>query len=539
MFLHVQKTRNRHWFMPLELRWKLSGPLRPFWYGRYEVNGKRYCPNLGVKIAGTPPASMSLMDEGDAAFERSRATAQAKLDSIVEEARSKRNAAGLVERLYEIRTGETIPSVKLAGLEEEWGRISRKRKPNVRYASQCRSTLKRFVGFVHAQNPNAQEISQVTRTVARDFMDAEERRGIAGKTWNDVLKLLRSTFRHLLPQGNINPFDGLVGKETETIYRKPFNPEELKKILDAAKDDEFIRPIVVTGVCTAMRRGDCCLLKWRDVDLDKGFVTVKTNKTGVTVDIPIIPLLFDELSARKGKGEALVFPDQAEMYLENPDGITWRVKKILALALGGGEASDALPGLPAEEAMQKGAGYIASLPEGPRKERMQTVFNHYMSGKKASEAAALAGVSKGSVSGYLNEVEARIRCHIVRGRHHGPSLTARLKNDNGLLSAEREGGARSASIRDFQSFRVTWVTLALTAGVPLELVQKVTGHRTAEIVLKHYFQPGREDFRRALQSAIVSGEIEWMQTGRFRMGSSSVEFSSTDSLKILLPSSPL
>jgi hypothetical protein len=37
----------------------------------------------------------------------------------------------------------------------------------------------------------------------------------------------------------------------------------------------------------------------------------------------------------------------------------------------------------------------------------------------------------------------------------------------------------------------------------------------------------------------VSGEIEWMQTGRFRMGSSSVEFSSTDSLKILLPSSPL
>ena len=153
----------------------------------------------------------------------------------------------------------------------------------------------------------------MTRTVARDFMDAEERRGIAGETWNDVLKLLRSTFRHLLPQGSINPFDGLVGKETETIYRKPFNPEELKKILDAAKDDEFIRPIVVTGVCTAMRRGDCCLLKWRDVDLDKGFVTVKTNKTGVTVDIPIFPLLFDELSAREGKGEALVFPDQAEI----------------------------------------------------------------------------------------------------------------------------------------------------------------------------------------------------------------------------------
>jgi hypothetical protein len=37
----------------------------------------------------------------------------------------------------------------------------------------------------------------------------------------------------------------------------------------------------------------------------------------------------------------------------------------------------------------------------------------------------------------------------------------------------------------------------------------------------------------------ATGEIEWMQTWRFRMGSSSSGFSSTDSLKILLPSSPV
>ena len=72
----------------------------------------------------------------------------------------------------------------------------------------------------------------------------------------------------------------------------------------------------------------------------------------------------------------------------------------------------------------------------------------------------------------------------------------------GEIHAERKEGLRRASVRDFHSFRVTWVTLALTAGVPLELVQKVTGHRTTDIVLKHYFQPGREEFRRALQSAM-------------------------------------
>jgi integrase len=72
----------------------------------------------------------------------------------------------------------------------------------------------------------------------------------------------------------------------------------------------------------------------------------------------------------------------------------------------------------------------------------------------------------------------------------------------GEIHVTRKEGLRRASVRDFHSFRVTWVTLALTAGVPLELVQKVTGHKTAEIVLKHYFQPGREAFRQALQIAM-------------------------------------
>jgi hypothetical protein len=57
-------------------------------------------------------------------------------------------------------------------------------------------------------------------------------------------------------------------------------------------------------------------------------------------------------------------------------------------------------------------------------------------------------------------------------------------------------------VRDFHSFRVTWITLALSAGVPLELVQRVTGHRTVEVVLKHYFRPGRKDFKQRILAAM-------------------------------------
>ena len=423
-----------------------------------------------------------------------------------------------MEKLYEIKTGEAVKSVRLTNLSEEWLKIARKRKPDDRYASQCQSTLKRFAEFVQKLNPKAEEIAHVTRTVARSFMDAEEKRGVTPKTWNDVLKLLRATFMHLLPAGAINPFSDMPTRETETVFRIPFTPEELKAIMDVARDDEFIRPILVTGICTAMRRGDCCLLEWPDVDMERRFITVKTAKTGQTVSIPIFPMLHDELKELAGTGhgkgkkrEGYVFPDQAKMYLENPDGITWRVKKILAVALGESEPDGSIKGEDApkkleevsdDTARKRGEEYIAKLDAGEKKQRMAKVFDLYVGGKRVCDVAEALEISKGSVSGYLNEIEAAVDCRIVRGHGDGPSMTGRLNADTGLLWVKREGGTRRASVRDFHSFRVTWVTLALTAGVPLELVQKVTGHKTTDIVLKHYFQPGREAFRQALQTAM-------------------------------------
>ena len=489
--------------MPIEMRKQRDGRLRETWYGRYEVNGRLHYVNLDIKIAGTPPAS--IRDQGDGPFERSRAAAQAKLDQIVRDSRSTENSARLVEKLYEIKTGEAIKSVKLDELAEEWAKIPRRREPDERYASQCQSTLRRFAVFVRQENTKADELAHVNRAAARAFMDAEMKRGVAAKTWNDTLKLLRATFKYLLPAGAINPFSDTPTKDTETVFRIPFTPEELKAIVEVARDDEFIRPLLVTGICTAMRRGDCCLLKGDDVDMQRRFITVKTAKTGVTVSIPIFPMLYDELAKRTIKPGKYVFADQAAMYRENPDGITWRVKKVLAVALReGGEDGDKniLPELSAEAMRRRGHEYIAKLPDSPKKEHMKTVFDLYAGGKRLCEAATAAGVSKGSASNYLNQIEGAIGCRVVRGREGSRSVTALLKDDNGVLGAKREAGQRRASLRDFHSFRVTWVTLALTAGVPLELVQKVTGHKTTDIVLKHYFQPGREAFRQALQSAM-------------------------------------
>lgn len=69
---------------------------------------------------------------------------------------------------------------------------------------------------------------------------------------------------------------------------------------------------------------------------------------------------------------------------------------------------------------------------------------------------AATGVSRGAVSGYLNELGRENGCQIIRGKRRA------LKTDG--LQAERESGKRRASVKDFHSFRVTWITLALAAG---------------------------------------------------------------------------
>lgn len=70
------------------------------------------------------------------------------------------------------------------------------------------------------------------------------------------------------------------------------------------------------------------------------------------------------------------------------------------------------------------------------------------------------------MSGYLNEIEGAVKCQIVQGRPESGSVMAALKSDTSLLRSKREGGERSASVRDFHSLRV-WEFPLKTAKKPL------------------------------------------------------------------------
>lgn len=484
----------------MALDWKKTSK---WWYGRFKLNDKTKLLNLGVEIEGKRPQSIN--GQGDEKFRRSRERAKIKHDECLSEIQNKRNLQKLTERMIELKTGEPVQSVQLKELSEAWLKIPRRKELSKQYASVSQSRLKRFADYMQEHWSNVETLDSVTQSHVSAFMEAEEKRGLSPKTWNDVLKLLRTTFKHFQPEADAYT-QYLVKtptRETETVFRKPFSPEELKLILDAALNDDFIRPLIVTGICTAMRRGDCCSLKWRDVDLSDGFITVKTTKTGQTVCIPIFPMLNAELQARTGNGSDYVFPKQYQMYRRNPSGITWRVKKVLAEAFRRDESGEGqLPQLSSKETQRKGHAYLDTLENTPKTKRMRAVFDSYMKGMPGRELRERHGISKGTQSHYLNEIETHAGCRVVMGRKDGSSGGTKLGMVHDVLGAKRKNGIRRASVRDFHSFRVTWVTLALTAGVPFELVRKVTGHKTADVVFKHYFQPGKEDFRQVLLSAM-------------------------------------
>lgn len=347
--------------------------------------------------------------------------------------------------------------------------------------------------------PTVKKVDHLSPAQAKIYMKHQEERGIAAKTYNDILWVLKTVFS----RAGSNVFDDFKAMPVETVSRKPYSPEELHDIFEAAEADRFIRPVIITAACTAMRRGDCCLLKWSSVDLVEGYITVKTSKTGATVDIPLFPMLYDEITARRDNGSEYVFPDQAKQYQTNPGMLTDRLRKVLAHA--GFRDHDtktirAIDDFKPAELKRKVKAYAKTIRNERKRENIQRLFGVYASGQRMCKAAEKVGVSLSTASGYLNELEAATGIEFIRGKPR--KNIGRLPPKRGNVHEERETGLLKASVRDFHSFRTTWVTIALSGGIPFELVQKVTGHATACIVMKHYFKPHRAQLKKAIQRSM-------------------------------------
>ncbi len=105
-------------------------------------------------------------------------------------------------------------------------------------------------------------------------------------------------------------------------------PDEEKKLLKyCTGKDSHLKPILICALHTGMRRGEILNLKWSWIDLKKGYITVTKTKSGKDRNIPISPVLMQELTKlEKTKKTDYVFVNLAT---QKPYGKTDKSFKMI------------------------------------------------------------------------------------------------------------------------------------------------------------------------------------------------------------------
>lgn len=310
------------------------------WYYQFIRDGKRYTGRC---------EGVTTRREADAYEKRIMAT--------VERASEQKTVKALIENFKdELTGGEKIPLDKAFELAEQ---KPRKRIPAAKKLGLKRGVWMDFLAFMHGEYPDIINLADVEKKHAEAYISmlrqtgkydktikysrpgigrkpdqtvsyqTKENVSLSPRTINFYQVTCAEVFTLLKDDAGLqaNPFTSVLKLDVKDESREAFTQEELKLIYDNL--DDFTRPLFMMAVWTGFREGDICTLKWSEVDLVRRLITRRTRKTKVEVQIPISNQLYGLLTATPRTESEFVFPKHAQMYLSNPDGVSYRVKRFL------------------------------------------------------------------------------------------------------------------------------------------------------------------------------------------------------------------
>ncbi len=491
---------------------KDNGKVRKTWYGQYRENGAWKVTKLTTPMRGER-IPFRLSEKGDEAFERSRALAQAEFDRFEVERGVKGCAEHLTRVLIESKSGKKVEDVRLDELAAKWEAMPRSYTPTQKCTENARLYFTRF-----AKHANVTYLYEVTQEMAATFFD-KTRKEYSWSTTKSIMSILKSAFARFLPSGAINPFATIIKRNRELnairVNRRPLSNHELAALIETSQTDPMVHALVVTTACTGMRIGDVCNLRWESVDLRSGFVNVLTAKAGKSVTIPIFDpfrKILEGALATREDGEIFVFPDAAQMYKYNPDGIYHRGKVLFARALFADEAE--------KEANTTDVGRVEKTPQevvamirsarfsAQKTERCVNVYTMYNNGMTYRQIEHETMLSRGQISEYLHTIETLTGNTIVKWAKVCATSNSTLLRKT---RQERKVGKRAASLFGWHSLRASFVVTALNAGVPIEMVRRIVGHSTTRMT-EEYFNPTKniiaETMKRKMATSVIGGRTE-------------------------------
>jgi len=103
--------------------------------------------------------------------------------------------------------------------------------------------------------------------------------GLAGQSINNYRAVLRAFFQYAVKRDYI-PQNPVARIDKVKIKDKPpaiFTPDQLAKLLNAATEDTL--PVLAIGAFAGLRMAEILRLDWAEVDLVRGFIEVKADKS--------------------------------------------------------------------------------------------------------------------------------------------------------------------------------------------------------------------------------------------------------------------
>lgn len=291
------------------------------WYVRWKVDGRAYQKALrdaeGIPIT-TKRDAESARDEFMARFrfEDERNVLEAIAGRV----------GGLNQEIARIEEAEA----ETIAIPDVWSAFSRSHTrgdAGDETMHQYQVQVKRWAKWMETTHPHVKGLRDVTKDHAERFIDhlAESKR--TSGTINKYLNLLTLVFRVLSEKGRItsNPWEGIARKKLKTVSRRELTVEELRGVCEKAEGE--LKTLLALGLYSGLRLGDCCQLKWSDVDLVRQSLRVRSSKKGKQVWLGIFPCLLPLLQeAKTGNTSPFVMPGMAADYDRHASYVTARIQ---------------------------------------------------------------------------------------------------------------------------------------------------------------------------------------------------------------------
>ena len=210
--------------------------------------------------------------------------------------------AEIFEDRFDIRNTKECPTLaKFAGMEDEPGVYLKHSKLNKKPQTYRRDTIliRHLVDFF-----GSSRLRHIKPQRIEDYKEKRLSEGRTPATVNREVACLKNIFAIAIRDNLVrdNPAKQVKLLREDNEVTRVLSKHDERKLLEAAAP--HIRAIIVCALETGMRLGEILGLKWENVDLQVGLITVTKTKTGKKRIIPINDRLRQVLRDRIKRGIA-------------------------------------------------------------------------------------------------------------------------------------------------------------------------------------------------------------------------------------------